>query len=205
MTNETPVSHTKQPPQTEIINETASKITEKIESDDFEEWQKAYLAFLKTEKTDHSAFALVELDDDGIPELYLTGGCEATGDSVCAFRNGSLIEQHLQRTWGGSYIPGSGEFANENGNFGRCYTRVYRLEKGEFVQTFDALLVESAGVNIEGELYELRYEYFLGEKQVSEGEYLSARDASFEFEKAIPFHEGAVSYEKICELIVNYE
>ena len=62
----------------------STNITETAETDDAPDWKTAYLNFLEQEKDSHRSYALVYIDGDDIPELYLSGRDEATGDSVCS-------------------------------------------------------------------------------------------------------------------------
>ena len=56
--------------------------TQIAETDATPEWKTAYLNFLEAEKDTHLSYALIYIDGDDIPELYLSGDCEATGDSI---------------------------------------------------------------------------------------------------------------------------
>ena len=166
------------------------------------DYKKAYLEFLKDKQESHRLFALVFIDDDDIPELYLKGSSEAEGDMVCSFKNGSIIKQQLNRTGGGKYIPRSGDMINQNGNMGRCYTNVYKLNDSGFTKTFNALSVENVE-HIGGEEYNFIYEYFVEDAPVSEAEYNIAVNSAFDFSQAVRLDENAVSYDEIVQQLQN--
>ena len=166
------------------------------------DYKKAYLEFLKDKQESHRLFALVFIDDDDIPELYLKGVSEAEGDMVCSFKNGAVITQQLNRTGGGKYTPRSGDMINQNGNMGRCYTNVYKLNDSGFTKTFNALSVENVE-HIGGEEYNFIYEYFVEDAPVSEAEYNIAVNSAFDFSQAVRLDENAVSYDEIVQQLQN--
>ncbi len=179
-----------------------------IQAEDASElaWRRAYLEVIEAEKDSTYRYALVHIDDDDIPELYLYGFSEATGDRVYSYQNGSLFMQHLHRCGGGKYIEQSGMLANVNGHMGRRHTEVYRLDENGFTQTFYALSVEVVETVPEGKgdgFYEFSYEYYVEDEQVAEEEYLTAVEASFDFERSVKFSEVLVSYDVIKEQIIG--
>ena len=162
--------------------------------------EKAYLEFLKDKKESYRLFSLVFIDDDDIPELYLMGACEAQGDMVCSFKNGAVITQQLRRTGGGKYIERSGDMINQNGNMGRCYTNVYRLNENGFTETFNALSSERVEyIDGKGGEYRFIHEYFIDDTPVSEADYNDALSSAFDLSKAVRLDENAVSYNAIIE------
>ena len=180
----------------DVTPSTTDKTGEQILAD----CEKAYLEFLKDKKESYRLFSLVFIDDDDIPELYLMGACEAQGDMVCSFKNGTVITQQLRRTGGGKYIERSGDMINQNGNMGRCYTNVYRLNENGFTETFNALSSESVEY-IEGKGGEYRFihEYFIDDTPVSEADYNDALSSAFDLSRAVRLDENAVSYNAIIE------
>jgi hypothetical protein len=180
------------------VSENGNKSTQQSSAD----YKQAYLDFLKDKQNSHRLFALVFIDNDDIPELYLKGSSEAEGDMVCSFKNGSIIKQQLNRTGGGKYIPRSGDMINQNGNMGRCYTNVYKLNDSGFTKTFNALSVENVE-HIGGEEYNFIYEYFVEDAPVSEAEYNAAVNSAFNFLQAVRLDENAVSYDEIIRQLQN--
>ena len=166
------------------------------------DYKQAYLDFLKDKQESHRLFALVFIDNDNIPELYLKGSSEAEGDMVCSFKNGAVIKQQLNRTGGGKYIERSGCMINQNGNMGLCYTNVYKLNDNGFTKTFNALSVQSIE-HIGSEEYNFIYEYFVEDAPVSETEYNNAVYSAFDLSRAVRLDENAVSYDEIIQQLQN--
>lgn len=168
------------------------------------EWKNAYLSFLETVKDYHLSYALVYLDDDDIPELYLSGDCEATGDGICSYKNGTVVEQRLNRIGGGRYIERGGVLINQNGNMGVCHTNTYRLTEDGFVLAFSALSVERVELT-ESDKYEVYYDYSIEDKPASEIEYNEAVEAAFDFTQSVRFDENAVEYDVIKQQITDWK
>lgn len=179
-------------------NENTKKTSDVTEVYDICQWQTTYLDFLETHKNTHKSFALVYVDDDDIPEIYLYGIGEATGDSICTYKNGALIEQPLHRTGGGWYVEKCGKVININGHMGQTYTHVYELSEDGFKLIFEAL--SSEHINDENELY---FEYSIGDMSVSESEYALAVKDNVELEDAVRFNDVEVDYDTIRQQIIN--
>ena len=170
------------------------------------QWKTAYLDFLKAEKGAYQSYALVFVDGDMIPELYLSGTAEAIGDSICTYKNGVVVEQQLNRTGGGWYIEKSGKIINQNGNMGQYYTHVYRLEDGTFTLTFQSLKSECME-HLGNDEYRRYYEYFIGDAPVSEADYKAykaAVEAAFDFKYAVRFDQNAVDYDAMRQQIIDF-
>ena len=169
-----------------------------------QDWRTAYLDFLENAKEYHSAFALEYVDGDDIPELYLNGNDEATGDAICTYKNGEVIEQRLNRTWGGSYIPREGLVKNTNGNMGYYTTEIYRLTDSGFVVIWNGLeeheLVPPANENDEPTFV---ITYSIGNQTVGESEYYAAIEAEYDTVRAMDFHKNAIPYDAVRQQILN--
>lgn len=168
--------------------------------DNTPQWKTAYLNFIEKEKKFYLSYALVYIDGDDIPELYLSGIDEAVGDSICSYINGAVIEQPLHRIGGGWYIKKSGTVFNRNGHMGQEHTHVFKLVDEGFVPTFEAL--SSERINDE---YKLHYEYSIGDKSANESEYNSAIEAAFDFENAVRLNDNEVNYDTIRQQIIDFE
>ena len=166
------------------------------------DYKEAYLDFLKDKKDSHRAFALVFIDGDEIPELYMSGVCEADGDVICTLRNGVVTLQHLSRNGGGKYVEKSGNIINRNGHMGYYYDHAYKLDENGFTKTLDASYIERY-VHIRNDEYDVYCEYFINGYPVSEAYYQNRVNAVFDFSNAISLHDGAVSYDEIVEQLQN--
>ena len=174
--------------------------TESSENEPVSPWKTAYLNYLEQTKGTYTSFALVYIDGDDIPELYLGGNSEAVGDAVCAYKNGKVIEQVLNRTCGGKYVEKSGLLMNQNGNSGRFYTSVYALTDAGFSQTFHALSEERVEY-LENDEFNYVYTYFVADEPVNESDYVAAVDAAFPVAQAVNLHENAVTFDTIKQQI----
>lgn len=183
--------------------EDSTNVTQITDTVDAPEWKNAYLDFLEAEKDSHLTYALVYIDNDNIPELYLSGDCEATGDSICTYKNGAVVEQYLHRIGGGWYVEKSGKIINKNGHMGQLYTHAYELNEDGFTLTLEALLSESIETLENGE-YEFFYEYSIGRKPATESEYNTAVEAAFDFENAVRLNENSVEYNIIRQQITDH-
>ena len=170
---------------------------EKEESVD-SDYQKAYLEFLKDKKESHRLFALVYVDNDDIPELYLSGVSEAEGDMICSLKNGVVVYQYLSRIGGGKYVERSGNIINQNGHMGLYYDNVYTLSENGFSQILNARYTERYE-HIGNEEYNIYCDYFIGDTPVSEADYNNAVSSAFDLSKAVSLYENSVSYNTIIE------
>ncbi|MBQ2988048.1 MAG: SH3 domain-containing protein [Clostridia bacterium] len=166
------------------------------------DYKEAYLDFLKDKKDSHRAFALVFIDGDEIPELYMSGVSEAEGDEICTLRNGVVTRQHLQRNGGGKYVEKSGTIINRNGHMGYYYDHAYKLDGNGFTQTLDASYIERC-VHIGNGEYDVECEYFINGYPVSEAVYQNRVNAVFDFSNAIRLDDGAVSYDEIVDRLTS--
>lgn len=167
------------------------------------DWKTAYLDYISTIKDEFSNYALIYIDNDNIPELYLNGMSEATGDMVCSYKNGTVISQQLGRTGGGSYIEKSGKFINQNGNMGNCYTEPFELTENGFVSPFYGSMQITYEELENGEFNEI-YKYSIDGVTVSEDEYNAKIAAFFDFSQAKMLGENRVSYDEIVQQITNF-
>lgn len=165
-------------------------------------WKTAYLKYIEKNKNGYVSYALISVDNDSIPELYLSGNCEAVGDMVCSCKGGKVVEVHLNRTGGGSYIPKGGLVFNFNGNMGYYTANVYKLTSKGFTNIFYGLQQERVIDLGDGE-YEFEYDFFVGDKLVTEQEFYAAINEVFNTAKGRSFSSSSVSYSKIKQQLSN--
>ncbi len=166
------------------------------------EWKSAYLKVIE-EDINHEGYALVFIDNDDIPELYMSGDSEASGDIIYSYKNGEIISQPLARMYGGEYIEKSGYFANDSGHMGGYCIEVFLLTDSGFERTFVATRYEKPE-HVEGEIYNIIYEYYIGDEMVDIEEYENAVNDAFDFESSTDFYELKVSYEEIIKQINEF-
>ena len=165
-------------------------------------WKTEYLNFIERNKDEYVEYALVYLDGDNIPELYLSGSCEAAGDAICAYKNNRLIIQQMNRKYGDSYIYKSGLFFNFNGNMGYYTAEVYKLTNNGFSTLFYGTQEERVEELENGE-YEIEYDFYVARNLVSEEEFYAAINAVYNMNQARDFYSEIVSYSTIKNQINN--
>ena len=152
-----------------------------------EPWRQAYSDYVKkAAKEGYNSFNLIYVDNDDVPELFLGSGIEATGERLCTYHNGKIVEQTLYRTYSTSYIENSGLIQNYYGNQG-CYgIEIYKLENGKFTMLHTAYIEE--GYTDYGEFYSGCY---LDKKEILRedldrkiAEYFDSDKAKFTYENA---------------------
>lgn len=171
--------------------------TEQVSPDD-SAWRAAYLEILEANK-DCRCFALVYVDDNDVPELYIMGISEAEGDRVFSCIDGKVITLQLGRTGGGKYIERGGMIANENGNMGRYYTDVFELAWYGFSRTLHGATI----VRYNFETGKDEYSYSIMDEEVNEETFYTLIHAEFDFSRAVKFTDFAVSYEAVKQQLEN--
>ena len=167
-------------------------------------WKTAYLDFLADKAGEYAVFALVYVDEDDIPELYLGGCSDAIGDRLCSYQNGCIKHLYIRRVRGGQYAPRRGLVLNCNGTVGYYYTEVFDLTERGFVCRWSGLEKHGSGHNGFNEYYGSAT-YYIDDVLVSKAEYEAAIREQIDLEQVIPFHEHGVSHEAICQQIAELE
>ena len=184
-----------------ITSDTTSEPKDETPKIDASLWKNAYLNIIESRQdfdSTYAAYALVYVDADDIPEIYVLGSCEAEGDIVYSYKNGNILEQRLGRMLGGRYIERSGKMANKNGSMGNYYTHAYVLSNSGFTQTLNASYTERYEDTGKGDFtVNVIREYFINGDSVSENDYNDAVNSSFDFSQSIEFYEKSVSYNEI--------
>ena len=153
-----------------------------------EPWRQAYSDYVKkAAKEGYNSFNLIYVDNDDVPELFLGSGIEATGERLCTYHNGKIVEQTLYRTYSTSYIENSGLIQNYYGSQG-CYgIEIYKLENGKFEMLHTAYIEEGYSEDY-GEFYSGCY---LDKKEILRedldrtiAEYFDSEKAKFTYENA---------------------
>lgn len=202
---ESSLSNTDQPTTPALQDETPNTVPDPdpVPSD----WRTAYLNIIESRQEidgDDGAYALVYIDNDDIPELYILGCCEADGDRIYSYKNGNILEQGLARMYGGKYIERSGKIINQNGHMGYYYDYTYVLDNSGFTQILDgsySVRYEYIGDGKGDNTYNEIREYFINDEPVSEDEYHDAVNSSFDFSQSTKFYEQTVSYDEIKQLL----
>ena len=170
----------------------------------YSDWKTAYLDFIERRENAYDynhEYALVYVDNNDTPELYVQGIAEAEGDLVLSYKNGKIIEQHLARLFGGKYIERSGKIINQNGHMGGYYDNVYKLDENGFSQILRASYTERYVGDANDP--EVITEYSIDGNNVTQADYTAAINAAFDISAAVRFSDSAVSYEVITQQIAD--
>lgn len=153
-----------------------------------EPWRQAYADYVKkAAKEGYNLFNLIYVDNDDVPELFLGSGIEATGERLCTYRNGKIVEQTLYRTYSTSYIENSGLIQNYYGSQG-CYgIEIYKLQNGKFEMLHTAYIEEGYSEDY-GQFYST---YYLDGRDVSKDELDNTIADAFDANKAKVTYENA--------------
>lgn len=135
----------------------------------FSAWQEAYVDYIHrrenvTEMSGYDRYALIYVDDDEIPELYIDTGSMVTGEFVVSYYDGHMGVMNRERV-GLRYLEHGGLLYSESGNTGFYPCNIYRLEKGTFSEIGTGWYSET----YEGE--DVTFDYFWEEYPVTEDEY----------------------------------
>ncbi len=159
-------------------------------------WQEAYYSIIR--QTDYSvlvqddnrslggyySYALIYLDSDDIPELFVMHDCEASGERVLSFYDGKVGSLQLGRI-GTSYIENSGLLCSNNGHMDYYPCLISQLREGRFYRVASGvsggldwgteMMLDEAGMPI--------YQYEWEGKRVSEETYEASIDQIFDRSK----------------------
>ncbi len=195
------------------LPETTKPIESSTKATDTTQWKTAYLNYIESLKDEKvvSGYSLVYIDSDSIPELFVSGSCEASGCRISSYRNGKLVTKNLSRLGGASYIPKSGLVHNCNGNSGYYTTYIYRLTGSGFIQLFHGLnevtfeLVKNED-GTEETMDVSRYYIFNGstKTEVTEEEFHNAEEKIFNSNASKDLEYGKHDYNSIKQIIKNW-
>ncbi len=164
------------------------------ETADSSDWKNAYKDYITEAFSSgvFSEFSLIYLDNNTVPELFLIGNCEATGEKICTYYNGKLTELSMPRLYGTKYEKLSGKLVTSNGNMGGFWDTYYFLEEGEFKEL-------QSGAYITETLDEQIYEYKMDGKVIDGNEYFAIVDSWLNEETACEPYEIIYDYGEIME------
>ena len=209
-------------PEGEGIAEALENLTgEKTDQED--SWKSAYLNYIETntqiedpEKGTHrEIYKLLDLNGDGVPELYINFGSTAGGDAILSYFNGEIVEQKMYN-YGFRYIEGANLFRDFGGHMDEYYDKIYTLENGNFVLLYSGEYGAEDNSKVEyGDDGMHVYRYFWENEEVSSEEYERKlnevydtekevkifQDAQYDSEKGRYVGNGLCDYQEIIEAI----
>ena len=219
-------------PEGEGIAEALENLTgEKTAQED--SWKSAYLNYIETntqiedpeKETHREIYKLLDLNGDGVPELYINFGSTAGGDAILSYFNGEIVEQKMYN-YGFRYIEGANLFRDFGGHMDEYYDKIYTLENGNFVLLYSGEYGAEDNSKVEygaednskveyGDDGMPVYRYFWENEEVSSEEYERKlnevydtekevkifQDAQYDSEKGRYVGNGLCDYQEIIEAI----
>lgn len=209
----------------ENIAEVLKNLTgEKTDQED--SWKSAYLNYIETntqiedpEKGTHrEIYKLLDLNEDGVSELYINFGSTAGGDAILSYFNGEIVEQKMDN-YGFRYIEGANLFRDSGGHMDEYYDKIYTLENGNFVLLYSGEYGAEDNSKVEyGDDGMPVYRYFWENEEVSSEEYERKLNEVYDTEKEVNIFQdaqydsgrgryvgnGLCDYQEIIEAIKAY-
>lgn len=170
-----------------------------VQKEELPEWKRMYINYATVLRTKYDHFALVYIDGDDIPELYMYGNNQA---ELCAFRNDGvspekkvLIAQQLNGVGGGNYHKKSEHFLNVCAEDEYLAMYVYELTD-VFRQTFYGKEDKSVDPPV----------YYIGKYTgaVSEAEFKEAVNQYIDTDSTEFLHQNAMTFEAFKEYVTNF-
>jgi hypothetical protein len=166
------------------------------------QWKGSYIDYIG--KFDRGAFGLVDIDNNGIPELVYDSNIVAYGASICSYANGSLqsimVASHNIRYE-------SNRILSVSGKMGEYWERVFELNDGYFTGVFAGRLKAKNKDFDTNNPDDFDYSFAAGDneeqKSASYADYIAARDALIRKDEATVF-ETPYDKSSIIELIQSY-
>lgn len=151
-----------------------------------EGWKQAYAQYLPEHTSAESPrrFVLINIDDDGIPEIADIGGSEAEGTRILNYSDGAVHETQLRRL-SFSYIPQSNLLLNNEGNMGYYTATVYSIIDGQMTAIAEGTQNQSSEPPEFDENGELIFDYTWNGASVTAEEYGAQLAAVFDSSLAV--------------------
>ena len=165
-----------------------------------EDWKQAYWDWIESQNfaSDYCEFALINLNNDNIPELYQS--YSEYDSTLCSYMNGTfLVQDNLEIIF---YLEGTNYFLSSGGRMDYYHDKVYSLENGNFT------LHHTGQFGYIDTLYpnkERIYDYYWDGEKMNESQYKEELQAAFDEDTAICLLYDGVSYREIVNQILLYE
>lgn len=95
------------------------------------DWKNIYKQIISTLTDEQSGYGLLYIDDDDIPELYITGNTTASGDRLYNISGGELNETVIS-SYGLVYWEYQGIFMDEGGRMDSYWNTFYKIENSRW-------------------------------------------------------------------------
>lgn len=158
-----------------IIPETPPETTEPETPTETAAWKDAYKEILKSYDADNAAYGLYDLDNDGIPELFVSSGFSHAADVlVYTYDSDNVIklDDYVYGSWGAvDILKDSGELVSSHSGQGISICSLYKKTGDKMEQVISYW--DNAGAVEDGA------EYKINEQNVSKEEYFDSYDSHF--------------------------
>ena len=173
-------------------------------------WKKAYLDYFWTLLNnmsgsgepsaflDYFRFALISIDQNSVPELFISGRDWATGDRICTWSDAGLEELGLSFD-GLGYLPGENLFRSVYTSFDAYSEAIFTIQNGKFVQVHSGEYYEEItldGFNTVGIQFD-------GRTLNSLEEYEAQRNAVYDTTRESG-HGDLMTYDELLQALMNY-
>lgn len=171
---------------------------------DLPEWKKLYIDHVNNNFLDDPTcanYALVYIDDDDIPELFVDYGFTYAGAEICTISNGEVKAMN-KGLFDLNYIKHGNLFSISGGRQGVYFDYIYTIKDGEFTILHDGeygdLDNSNPQIDSEGNLI---YQYSWDKMKVSENEYKASLTAVFKNSKTLNGYDNTFSFDEIINAI----
>ncbi len=173
---------------------------------DTSDWKQAYIDYLNTfSDEEYYSYGLFQMDSDGIPELAVSTGVEATGVKICNYDGNSVRETQLRRL-GFFYIENANLLCNGGGHMDVYFDIVYSIQNGVMTRISEGLWGAEDNANVQiDENGDPIYVYNWNGQQMSKEEYDANLKQVFDYELAEDGYFTAIyTKQEILEQIKNF-
>ena len=207
-------------------SDSESNVLQEEEQEITAEWKEAYINYVNECGTEYDywgypieIYKLININNDNIPELYINFGGTATGDVLCTYSGGKVVEQPMWN-YGLSYIEGQNLFRDSGGHMDVYYDKIYSIQNDHIVLLYEGNYGASDNSQVQ---YDSNgnpiYDYYWNGIQVSsEAEYRNLLNEIYHSQQeSTPFDNaeynseagrytgnGLCNYEEIIEAINTY-
>ena len=170
-------------------------------------WKKLYIDYINDNppsEPDMSSYALIYINDDAIPELWINFGIGFEGNVICTVSNGKLDVVSFSQ-YGLSYIERQNLFVLHVGRMDNFGDDVYRIQNGKFERLHKGNYgaEDNANVQLDAEGDPI-YRYYWDGKEVSGKEYELSLSSAFDVSKAVDPAENSYAASDIISIIMRF-
>jgi hypothetical protein len=170
-------------------------------------WKKLYIDYINDNppsEPEMSSYALIYINDDDIPELWINFGIAFEGNVLCTVSDGKLDVVSFSQ-YGLSYIERQNLFVLHVGRMDNFGDDVYRIQNGKFKRLHKGNYgaEDNANVQLDADGSPI-YQYYWDGKEVSENEYERALSSVFDDSKAVDPDNNSYSASDIVSIIKSF-